>query len=98
MLQSMEKVGASMSGSNIAVGRRARILGILTKQVPPVAIGVFAAVVTVLAIDHQRAAAPGAAAARENGVADAQALRGGEGVVRRIVMDPRGFDRIAALE
>jgi len=87
-----------MGGSNIVPGPGARILGILTRQIPAAAVGVLTAVVTVLAINHQRAAAPGAAAPGQNGFGDEQASRGSEQVIRKVVVDPRGFDRIADLE
>jgi hypothetical protein len=98
MLDAMEEVGMSLSEPNVAAGRGAHVRGSLSRHVAYAAIGVFAAVITVLAVDHQRAAALGAAAPGKDGAGEGRALRGGEEVIQRIVVDPRGFDRLAALE
>jgi hypothetical protein len=77
------------------MGQRSHVLGTLLRRLPSVAVGVLAAVVTVLAIDHRRTGAPQAPSAAESGALEASR---GERTVHRVVVDQQAFDRISALE
>jgi hypothetical protein len=85
-----------MNGSRES-GRGAVLRFIITKA-PSAAIGVVAAVATVVGIDHFRDGAVAATADRKTGGSGFSVSGGDAKVTQRVVVDDRAFGRIAELE
>jgi len=87
-----------MNGSKTAARAHGSVLGALINKAPSAGIGVVAAVLTVLAIDHLRAGRPATSTAHAEAAEQVPLAAGGERVVRNVVVDPQAFSRIAELE